>query len=264
MGVGWYRFAKFKPFNFDRAKGSTGNSVMIALKTYYITDGNLSDFILFNSAHEFSSFTVLGSQHRGNNISKIRHTVDMSTGTAYLEFYYECKSTIYSNPVFFELYSTTNAEQKYNWELMDFELTQETVENVVVYSSADLVNKERNVVTNSDLKSLHTPIYGNVLTNTIPSKTFTIINSMNLSKGVYIIYGFAQYTTEFSETCNYAMYQNDSLLVICRGTGTGGGGQTPFCILSLDNTATIKFGLYQPSSITREINYNRLIAVKLA
>ena len=119
-------------------------------------------------------------------------------------------------------------------------------------------------VLNSDLKSLHTPIYGNVLTNTIPSKTFTIINSMNLSKGVYIIYGFAQYTTEFSEMCNYAMYQNDSLLAICRGTGTGGGGQTPFCILSLDNTATIKFGLYQPSSITREINYNRLIAVKLA
>ena len=63
---------------------------------------------------------------------------------------------------------------------------------------------------------------------------------------------------------NYTIYQNDSLLAICRGTGIGGGGQTPFCILSLDNTATIKFGLYQPSNITREINYNRLIAVKLA
>ena len=238
--------------------------MLIIIKTAFASGGNCCYFLCLNSSHQKSNFTILGSSKTYNSISKIRHVVDIENKTSYLEFYYNSKSDIYANPVSVELQSMNDGYRSNKWELIDYELTQETINGVDVYSTADLVAENRQVVTNSDLKSLHTPIYGNVLTNTIPSKTFTIINSMNLSKGVYIIYGFAQYTTEFSETCNYAMYQNDSLLAICRGTGTGGGGQTPFCILSLDNTATIKFGLYQPSSITREINYNRLIAVKLA
>lgn len=115
-------------------------------------------------------------------------------------------------------------------------------------------------VTNSDLK----PIIGTSITNTIPSRKGTTVNRIsNLSPGTYMIYGFAQYTTEFSETCNYSLYQDNNLISICRANSIGGGGQTPFGIVSFDTISNLEFNLYQSSNDTKEIVRSKLVAVRL-
>lgn len=116
------------------------------------------------------------------------------------------------------------------------------------------------VVFNSDLK----PIIGTPITNIIPSRKGTTVNRIsNLSPGTYMIYGFAQYTTEFSETCNYSLYQDNSLISICRANSIGGGGQTPFGIVSFDTISNLEFNLYQSSNDTKEIVRSNLVAVRL-
>ena len=155
-GQGWYRFAKFQcDQKFDAAQGSTGNSVLIVIKSAFTVSGNICDFILLNSAYQRSDFTVLGSKHAGNIISKVRHTIDTTNKVSYLEFFYGVTSDSYANKISIDLYSVEDGNQYYKWELMDYEPTQETLENVLVYSSANLENKDRNVVTNSDLPKLY-------------------------------------------------------------------------------------------------------------
>ena len=197
MGAGWYRFAKFKGSDFY---GGSGNSVAFAIKTFYVVGGNVCDFVLLNSSYQRSNLTVLGSSHKnGDNISKIRHVVDTVNKVSYLEFYYTNTSTVYSNPVGIELYSVIDGTRNTKWEVMNYELTQETVDGVTVYSTADLVTKDRNVVTNSDLEiknqvfvennlSINITSFGKICTLNIlgkptipfPKNTWTTLNTKSI------------------------------------------------------------------------------------
>lgn len=118
IGAGWYRFAKLTGYEdkLSTVTGGYGNSVLIAVKTAYSTNGNVSDFILLNNSYCRSNFTVLGSSHYEDNISKIRHVIDTTNKIAYLEFYYNNFGTVYSNPVQIELYSAQSCRN--TWELM--------------------------------------------------------------------------------------------------------------------------------------------------
>ena len=150
MGEGWYRFAKFKGKG-NEFNGGSGNSVAFTIKTFFTIGGNSSDFVLLNSSHLKSNFTVLGASRSGSNVSKVRHVHDTVNNVSYLEFYYSNPSTTYSNPVGVELHSGYDGRRRTKWEIMDFELTEETVSGVTVYSAVDLITKDRHVVTNSDL-----------------------------------------------------------------------------------------------------------------
>lgn len=120
------------------------------------------------------------------------------------------------------------------------------------------------LITNSDLYGLYKPIYGTVVTNSVPSQTGTTVNKLVLEPGIYVIYGFASYNYSFpSCQCNYGIHGVPNY-VICRNTGSGGGGQTPFCIQELTERTTVSFILWQGDTVTRNLDNNRLVAIKLA
>lgn len=149
LQTGWYRFAKYKcDTSIPLAKGASGNSVIFSIKFAFNNSNNMSALGVLNSSYQKSNISILGSSISSQTISKLRHVIDESNNNAYLEFYYNSGA---ANAVAIELTNTLDTSIK--WTIMDqLELTQETVENVVVYSTANLVNKDRNVVTNSDLK----------------------------------------------------------------------------------------------------------------
>lgn len=146
---GWYRFAKFQcGTGLSLAKGASGNSVVFSIKFAFNNSNNMSALGVLNSSYQMSNINILGSSISSQTISKLRHVIDESNNNAYLEFYYNSGAF---NAVAIELINTLDTNIK--WTIMDkLEPTQEAVENVVVYSTADLVTKNRNVVINSDLK----------------------------------------------------------------------------------------------------------------
>ena len=148
--AGWYRIAKFGPNdNLNIIKGASGNSVFFAFKSGYSSMPNMSFWGLLNSAHIKSNITILGSEITSYQFTKIRHTIDLNNKIAYIELYYNVNSF---TPFTFELISNSaNSDGK--WDLLDnIEPTQENIENILVYSSADLINKDRNIITNSDIQ----------------------------------------------------------------------------------------------------------------
>ena len=145
---GWYRFAKFQcDTSVSLVKGASGNSVIFSIKFAFNHSSNMSTLGVLNSSYQMSNINILGSSISTQTISKLRHVVDESNNNAYLEFYYNSNVL---NEVAIELINTLDTNIQ--WTIMDkLEPTQEAVENVVVYSTADLVRKNRNVVINSDL-----------------------------------------------------------------------------------------------------------------
>lgn len=165
---GWYRFAKFQcGTGLSLAKGASGNSVIFSIKFAFNNSNNMSALGVLNSSYQTSNINILGSSISSQTISKLRHVIDESNNNAYLEFYYNSGAF---NAVAIELINTLDTNIK--WTIMDkLEPTQETVENVVVYSTADLVTKNRNVVINSDFSNLVVKV------DTIANKSIEIPNS---------------------------------------------------------------------------------------
>lgn len=170
---GWYRFAKFQcGTSLSLVKGASGNSVVFSIKFAFNNSNNMSALGVLNSSYQMSNINILGSSISSQTISKLRHVIDESNNNAYLEFYY---NSGVSNAVAIELINTLDTNIK--WTIMDkLEPTQEAVENVVVYSTADLVTKNRNVVINSDLKPQIKSYSTNYGLNVRKIKTLTNLN----------------------------------------------------------------------------------------
>lgn len=114
-------------------------------------------------------------------------------------------------------------------------------------------------------QSLSTPLYGTVLTNTIPPKQLTTINELTLQAGTYIITAHIVYTSEFLQLVNLGILTGKGKqLVINRGTGLAGGGLSPFTIFKTAETVSIYSKTYQASDETRAINMNILTALRMA
>ena len=121
------------------------------------------------------------------------------------------------------------------------------------------------IVFNSDLYALHTPIEGTVITNKVPSKVDTIVNSLTLDAGIYIIMANAWYDSAFGGyLTNYFLLQDGNYLVTCRNTGDAGSGQCLSWIIKSRSETTVDFKLYQGSDETRTLSKNVLIATRLA
>ena len=145
---GWYRVAKFGPYpNLSTAKGGSGNSLKFAIKSYFNESGNMTVFGILNSSHYKSNIVILGESIGTFTISKIRHTVDTSNDTAYLEFYYNVNAR---NGLQIEIESVSSFD--YKWQLLnELEETIEFDSKVEILSISDLITKDRNIITNSDL-----------------------------------------------------------------------------------------------------------------
>lgn len=151
---GWYRVAKYEGTGLAEAQGSRGNSTLFSLKSTYNNVENMSVYGTLNCSYARSNIVILSSSIAHPVVSKIRHTVDTKNSVTYLEIYYSTNS---SNAISLEL--TNNKVESNVWRILDIpELTQETTENISVYSNADLIAKERNVIVNSDLANLSTSI----------------------------------------------------------------------------------------------------------
>lgn len=153
---GWYRIAKFGPnSNIAIIQGASGNSVLFNFKSSYSSRANMSFWGLLNTSNQKSNITIIGSEITYSQITKIRHTIDENNKTAYIELYYNLDTY---NPFTFELICPS-AHIDGEWELLNtLEKTEETVENVSIYSVADLTIKERNIVTNSDITGTNVEI----------------------------------------------------------------------------------------------------------
>lgn len=151
---GWYRVAKYEGTGLAEAQGSRGNSTLFSLKSTYNNVENMSVYGTLNCSYARSNIVILSSSIAHPVVSKIRHTVDTKNSVTYLEIYYSTNS---SNAISLEL--TNNKVESNVWRILDIpELTQETTENISVYSNADLIAKERNVIVNSDITGTNVEI----------------------------------------------------------------------------------------------------------
>lgn len=120
-------------------------------------------------------------------------------------------------------------------------------------------------ILNSDLYALHTPIEGTIITNIVPSKVNTTVNSLTLEAGIYIVMANATYDSSFSGyLTNHYLTQDGKFIVTCRNSGDAGSGQCPCWIIKSTSKTTVSLGLYQGSNETRTLNKNSLIATRLA
>ena len=107
---------------------------MFYIKCNFNNSSNMSVLGILNSSYEKSNISILGNSISSQTITKVRHNVDKSTHNTYLEFYYNSDA---ANAISVELIGILDVTRR--WELIDkWELTQETVENVVTYSITDL------------------------------------------------------------------------------------------------------------------------------
>lgn len=120
-------------------------------------------------------------------------------------------------------------------------------------------------ITNNNLYTLHTPIEGDIITNTVPSKVNTIVNSLTLEAGIYIVMATATYDSSFNGyLTNYYLMQDGKYMVTCRNSGNSGSGQCPCWIIRSTSSTTVSLGVYQGSDEIRTLNKNSLIATRLA
>lgn len=120
-------------------------------------------------------------------------------------------------------------------------------------------------ITKNDLYALHTPMEGTIITNRVPSKVNTTVNSLTLEAGIYIVMANATYDSSFSGyLTNHYLTQDGKFIVTCRNSGDAGSGQCPCWIIKSTSKTTVSLVLYQGSNETRTLNKNSLIATKLA
>ncbi len=98
------------------------------------------DLISFASRYHITAESSFIKLHGIGNevVTKIRHTIDSKTNTAYIEIYY---SSNLGNRVNISFPSNNNANNQINnWIPTNGESTEETVEGVTVVSSLDLTS----------------------------------------------------------------------------------------------------------------------------
>ena len=88
--AGWYRVAKIDCDTIQEANGSHSNSCDIEIKRAYSTLSTEYKKIKLVSLYQTSSFVEEVSKNYNsdtNTITKIRHTVDTTTNTGYIEVF---------------------------------------------------------------------------------------------------------------------------------------------------------------------------------
>lgn len=138
-GVGWKRILKFETGSSSAAGGSYGYGGLIVIRTAYSNDANMYNLISFASRYYVAAQSNFLKLHGIGNevITKIRHTVDSNTNTAYIEVYYNSSR---ENRVNIDFLSNSSAMLKTNkWKPTSGESTDETVDGVTVVSTLDLI-----------------------------------------------------------------------------------------------------------------------------
>ena len=130
---GWYRIAKMECKNANEANGSVSNSCGIEIKRVYHYSPTEYKKIRLVSLYQSSVFSeeLSKANANGDKITKIRHTVDTTNNTCYIEIYY---STSSFNSLSITMDNYSNAINN-NWELIDAKNTSETVSGVNVLGS---------------------------------------------------------------------------------------------------------------------------------
>lgn len=131
---GWYRIAKMECRSESEANGGGNNSCDIEIKRMYNTISPEYKKIKLVSLYENSSFVdeiSKSATDNANTITKIRHTVDTTNNTNYIEVYYNANS---ENNMFITLNNHFNV-YVLAWELIEPIATSETVSGITVIGS---------------------------------------------------------------------------------------------------------------------------------
>ena len=131
---GWYRIAKMECRSESEANGGGNNSCDIEIKRMYNTISPEYKNIKLISLYKNSSFVdeiSKSATDNANTITKIRHTVDTTNNTSYIEVYYNANS---ENNMFITLNNHFNVFVL-AWKLIGAEATSETVDGVNVLGS---------------------------------------------------------------------------------------------------------------------------------
>ena len=131
---GWYRIAKMECRSESEANGGGNNSCDIEIKRMYNTISPEYKKIKLVSLYENSSFVdeiSKSATDNANTITKIRHTVDTTNNTSYIEVYYKANS---ENNMFITLNNHFNG-YVLAWKLITPIATSETVNNVTILGS---------------------------------------------------------------------------------------------------------------------------------
>lgn len=128
--AGWHRIAKIECSSLNEANGNMGNSCDIEINRSYndsTTEFKKIQLVSLYRETKFSneiSHAVSGSQI----LTKIRHTVDTVNNVGYIEVYYNSDKR---NSMTVTLSNHINNNSRV-WEIIEPELTEETVSNINV------------------------------------------------------------------------------------------------------------------------------------
>lgn len=107
-------------------------------------------------------------------------------------------------------------------------------------------------------------IYGQVVTNSVNSKTSTTVNKMTLSAGVYIISANVQFSISTTAVTVANIYRTGTgTIAIERGTMLSGGGHSLCAIERVTDDTEIVCNVYHTHTATTTISINSLRAVKI-
>lgn len=135
--TGWKRVLKFEATSISAAQGSMGYGCLIIVRSVYQNSENMYSLISFASQYYNSAKSnFLKLHHIGNGpITKIRHTVDTKTNTAYIEIYNESNN---GNDVSISVPSNIYGRDIVAWKDAGGAATEETVSGVTVISTLSL------------------------------------------------------------------------------------------------------------------------------
>ena len=111
---------------------------------------------------------------------------------------------------------------------------------------------------NNNLSAVGQVLPGMIVTTIAPSKTITIVSSLILQPGVYVVTAACQWKASFSEI---AYYQVGGTVV--RSTGNAGGGGNVALIYALGAERTLEFKVYNGSAISQQVQDVSFNAVRI-
>lgn len=137
-GLGWYRIAKYDCSNESNGSvcvtGATTNSCEIIIKRAYSNTNNEFHHVRFVSVFQKSKFEEVLNMSNQRVVSKMRHTVDNVNNIGYIEIYV---TNSWLNSYYISVINNRDSSST-KWEVCAWEKTEETVDNVSIYSSIDI------------------------------------------------------------------------------------------------------------------------------
>ena len=133
--AGWYRIAKIKNTTLNNANGYGGNNCEIEINRRHLNATYKTEFKKIQLATSQTSSVFINEisyiNSSSHKIKHIRHTIDTNTFEGYIEVYYEGLNAV-STSITLSNYRNISGKE---WELIEPELTEETVEGVTVLGS---------------------------------------------------------------------------------------------------------------------------------